>query len=131
MKRLTATIILPAFCAVFLSCSCLDLCASTITYEVDGWATRTSVLYHNEFGDAEYFSSIRLPWVKTFSVEYRDAEHHGGVAGDFFPAYIEAQIMEGRGGYLTVSIYVNGELVKRDSTSGARLAATAWAAVKM
>jgi hypothetical protein len=110
----TAAVFL-SLCLLLLSCGSYDP-GPLITYEVTGATIReTGVEYHNEYGDKERFSSVRLPWVKSFYVQFRGDQYPGGAFhGDVFPAYVSAWIAD-RTGYITVSIYVDGKLAQTTS----------------
>jgi len=117
--------ILPALCLLFFACG--DEWTYNIKYEVTGTAPKggVSLLIVNEYGDDEEFSSIKLPWVKDFAVQFRDDTYYGGkFVGGVFPAYLSATIKEY--GSVTVKIYYGGELVDsasaryRDGTATAR-----------
>lgn len=114
IKRTAAAVLLP-LCLLLLSCGSCDQ-GPLITYEVTGATVReTGVEYHNEHGDKERFSSVRLPWVKSFYVQFRGDQYPGGAfSGDVFPAYVSAWIAD-RTGSLTVSIYVDGKLAQTTS----------------
>jgi hypothetical protein len=129
MKRILAFIPL-TLCLLFLT-YCEDW-AYSIKYEVTGTAPKggVSVLFVNEYGDDEAFSSIRLPWIKEFNVQFRDETYYGGkfVSG-VFPAYLSATITTF--GYLTTKIYYDGKLVDSVRTTGPDGVATARYGVKL
>jgi hypothetical protein len=130
MKR-TAAITLPFLCVVALL-ACGDECAYRIKYEITGTAPLggVSVLFANEYGDDEAFSSIRLPWVKEFDIQFRDDRYYGGkfVSG-VFPAYVTATLTEY--GSVTAKLYYNGELADSAAASGRDGTATVRHAVKL
>jgi len=129
MKRITA-LITPALCLFLLACG--GEWAYKIKYEVTGTAPAggVRVLIANEYGDDEEFSSVKLPWVKDFEVQFRDDTYYGGkFVGGIFPAYVSATVKEY--GSVTVRIYYNGEPVGADSARGRGGTATARYGVKM
>jgi len=107
-----------SLCLLLLSCGGCEPCGPLITYEVTGATVwETGVEYHNEHGDKERFSSVKLPWKKSFHVEILGDQYPGGaIPGDIFPAYVAAWIANSRGS-ITASIYVDGELKQRKSIS--------------
>jgi hypothetical protein len=130
MKRAIITTLL-SLGMIFLSCCECWPPTTTITYKVDGILSDIGVEFHNEFGDLERFSSIRVPWVKTFNVQHRDEEHHGGkYPGGIYPAYVSA-IANERFGTVNVEIYVNGELVAKGESKAPEFTAMAWYAVRL
>lgn len=121
---------LPALCLLCLACG--DECAYHIRYELDGTAPKggVTVLFVNEYGDDEAFSSVKLPWVKEFNVQFRDDTYYGGkFVGNVFPAYLSATIVDF--GSVTAKIYYRGELVDSASARSKDGTATAWYGVKL
>jgi len=116
MKRLTALIFL-TLCPLLFTCG--EECTYKIKYEITGTAPNggVSLLIVNEYGDDEGFSSVRLPWVKDFEIQFRDDRYYGGkfVSG-VFPAYVAATLNVN--GSVAVKIYYRGELVGCGSASG-------------
>jgi len=130
INRITALNFLPTLCLFFLACS--DECTYNIKYEVTGTAPKNgvSVLIVNEYGDDEAFSSIKLPWVKDFAVQFRDDTYYGGkFVGGIFPAYVSATLKEY--GNVNVKVYYRGEVVACDSVEGRNGVATARYGVKL
>jgi hypothetical protein len=130
IDRITA-LILPMLCLLFFL-SCGDEWAYNIKYEVTGTAPTggVRVLIINEYGDDEEFSSIKLPWVKEFDIQFRDDRYYGGkfVSG-VFPAYVSATVKEY--GSVTVKIFYGGEPVDSASARGRDGTATARYGVKL
>jgi hypothetical protein len=118
------------FCALLALLTC-NSGNHTITYEVTGVAIEVSVLYNNEYGDAERFTPVKLPWVKTFDVQFRDDTYYGGkFVGDVFPALVSATLVDRRG-HLSAVIYVNGEAVGTGATTANDYTATARYGVRL
>lgn len=130
VNRITALIFLSALCALLITCG--DEYTYSIKYEVTGTAPSggVSVLIANEYGDDEAFSSIKLPWVKDFEVQFRDDTYYGGkfVSG-IFPAYVSATLKEY--GNITVKVYYGGEMVACDSATGRNGVATARYGIRL
>ncbi|GBU21198.1 hypothetical protein R80B4_01087 [Fibrobacteres bacterium R8-0-B4] len=127
-KRIT--LILLTLCPLLIVCG--DDCTYKLKYEVTGTAPRggVSVLIVNEYGDDEEFSSIRLPWVKEFEVQFRDDTYYGGkFTSGIFPAYVSAKIKEYGG--VTVKIYYSGDMADSASASGRDGTATARYGVRL
>jgi len=128
MKR-TAVFILLTLSIICLVCS--DECTYNIKYEITGTAPAggVSVLIVNEYGDDEAFSSIKLPWVKEFAVQFRDDTYYGGeFTGNVFPAYVSATVI--KYGIVTVNIYYRGKLVSNATARDKGGVATARYGVK-
>jgi len=120
----TCRLIFPAFCLLFFTCG--EEWTYNIKYEITGTAPKggVGVLIVNEYGDDEAFSSVNLPWVKEFAIQFRDDTYYGGkFVGGVFPAYVSATV-NGYGG-VTAKIYYRGELA--DSASARRTGETATA----
>ncbi len=129
MKQIIA-LILPTLCLLLLTCG--DECTYRIKYEITGTAPKggVSVLFVNEYGDDEAFSSIKLPWIKDFNVQFRDETYYGGkFVGGVFPAYLSATITTF--GTVTTKIYYGGKLVDSAGTTGPDGVATARYGVKL
>jgi hypothetical protein len=134
MKRSVTVILLSLGMMFFSCCGCNDLSKKTITYEVTGTPPQDVMVdFHDEFGNLDRFNSIALPWVKTFNVQHRGPEYHGGNhPNGMFTAYISATSATiGRAVNLTVAIYVCGKLVKTVTTREANRAATAYYQVRL
>jgi hypothetical protein len=129
MKKRIAIIFL-TLCPLLLTCG--EECTYKLKYEITGTAPKggVSVLIVNEYGDDEGFSSVRLPWVKDFEIQFRDDRYYGGkfVSG-VFPAYAAATLNVN--GSVTVKIYYRGELVSCDSANGRYETATARYGVRL
>ena len=130
MKRTIITI-LTSFCALFLSCGLCDWDEKRITYRIEGEASNAAnVRYHNEYEDVESASSVKVPWEKSFNIQFRNTEYYGGGArGDNYTAYISAGVFNS-GFPVKVLIYVDGELVQSDSTTPTKLQAEAYYIVR-
>ncbi len=129
MKR-TAAFVFFTCCLLCLVCD--DEWAYNIKYEITGTAPKGGVraLIANEYGDDEEFSSVKLPWVKDFVVQFRDDTYYGGkFTGGVFPAYVSATIVQY--GSVTAKIYYRGALVDSVSASGRNGVATARYGVKL
>jgi len=119
MRRVNtiAALISLTLCPLLFTCG--DECTYKIKYEITGTVPKggVSVLIVNEYGDDEGFSSVRLPWVKDFEIQFRDDRYYGGkfVSG-VFPAYVSATL--NANGSVAAKIYYRGELVSRDSANG-------------
>ena len=85
---------------------------SEVIYEVNGTADKVDVTLHNATGGTEQHSSVSVPIRYPF-----------GRFSDTF-LYISAQ-NQGEYGTVRVSIYVDGEIFKTSSSSGAYVIATA------
>ena len=84
----------------------------TIVYEITGTATYASVTLNNGGGGTEQYSNVSIPWSyteKSFSDNF---------------LYVSAQ-NQGDRGTVTVKIYVDGELFKTSTSSGAYVIASA------
>ena len=84
----------------------------TVVYEVTGTATYASVTLNNGEGGTEQYSKVAIPWSyteKSFSDNF---------------LYVSAQ-NQGDRGTVTVKIYVDGELFKTSTSSGAYVIASA------
>ncbi|NLL89766.1 MAG: hypothetical protein GX226_01465 [Dehalococcoidales bacterium] len=84
----------------------------TLTYQVTGTAQTVSVTLHDSAGGIVQYSNVHLPYNKTYN-NY-----------DFWFASILAQNMGGSGS-VTVSIIVDGQVVKQSTSSGAYVIAMA------
>jgi hypothetical protein len=129
MKRIAA-IIFPMLCLLCLACG--EGWTYRIKYEITGTAPLggVRVLFVNEYGDDEELSSIKLPWVKEFDVQFRDDTYYGGkFTGGVYPAYVSATVAEY--GSVTAKIYYGGELVDSASAKGRDGKATARYGVKL
>ena len=84
----------------------------TVVYEITGSAHYASVTLSNRTGGTEQYGKVSIPW------SYTDKSFSGSFL------YISAQNL-GEYGTVTVSIYVNGELYKTSTSSGAYVIATA------
>jgi hypothetical protein len=83
-----------------------------VVYKITGTAEEVNVTLSNPTGGTEQYSSVSLPYKYSYD----------SFSDDF--VYISAQ-NQGASGTVTVSIYVNGELFKTSSSSGAYVIATA------
>jgi hypothetical protein len=83
-----------------------------VVYKITGTASKVNVTLSNATGGIEQYTNVRLP------EEYS----YDSFSDDF--VYISAQ-NQGEYGTVTVSIYVNGELFKTSTSSGAYVIATA------
>jgi hypothetical protein len=101
--------------AVTVEVSDYELTAGTIpavVYKIDGSAEEVDVTLSNPTGGTEQYSSVSLPYKYSYY----------SFSDDF--VYISAQ-NQGEYGTVRVSIYVDGELFKTASSSGAYVIATA------
>ena len=83
-----------------------------VIYKITGTAEEVDVTLSNDTGGTEQYTSVSLPKKYTYT------------SFDDSFTYISAQ-NQGASGTVTVSIYVNGELFKTSSSSGAYVIATA------
>ena len=83
-----------------------------VVYKLDGTAQEVNVTLSNDTGGTEQYTDVTLPKKYTYT------------SFDDSFTYISAQ-NQGASGTVTVSIYVNGELFKTSSSSGAYVIATA------
>jgi hypothetical protein len=129
MRRIIATI-LTAFCALTVS-GCRDWNDKTITYRLEGGVSNATVTYHDEYEDLIYHSSVKVPWEKTFNIQFRSIDHYGGGArGKNYTAYVSAGVFNRPSFPLIASIYVDGELVKSDTTMQSNVQAEAYYIVR-
>jgi len=129
--RRTITTILTPFCALFLSCGRCDLNDRTITYRLDSDESNATVTYHDEYEDMVYHSSVKVPWEKTFNIQFRSKEYYGGGARkDNYTAYVSSGVFNRPSFTLRVSIYVDGELVQSDTTTSTDAEAAAYYLVR-
>jgi len=106
----TLFILIPLF---FFSCSnFFEPEIYNVEYKITGTASTVDVTLNNSTGGTEQFSNVPLPVTYT----YNDFK-------DWF-LYISAQ-NQGTSGSVTVSIYVNDDLKKSSTSSGAYVIATA------
>jgi hypothetical protein len=83
-----------------------------VEYEITGTASTVSVTLNNATGGTEHFSNVSVPHTFTFE-NYRDW---------FFS--VSAQ-NDGASGSVTVTIYIDGEVVATSTSSGAYVIASA------
>lgn len=86
--------------------------STSVMYEITGTASSVSVTLNNATGGTEQYGNARVPQ----QISYPDFQ-------DYF-LYISAQ-NNGGSGSVTVTIYVNGRVVKTATSSGAYVIATA------
>jgi len=83
-----------------------------VEYKITGTASRVSVTLNNATGGTEQYDNVSVPHTYSFDT-----------FSDWF-LYISAQ-NQGEYGSVTVTIYLNGEVVKTSTSSGAYVIATA------
>jgi len=105
----TLFILIPLF---FFSCSLFEPETYKVEYKITGTASLVDVTLNNATGGTEQFDNVLLP--KTYTYDPFE---------DWF-LYISAQ-NQGTSGSVTVSIYVNDDLKKSSTSSGAYVIATA------
>jgi hypothetical protein len=82
--------------------------------------------FYDEYGYVDRAASVRLPWEKTFYVQYLgDADYGGNHPGNKFTAHVTAATPN-PASRIKVLIYLNGELVKTDSTTQTKMRASAY-----
>lgn len=112
MKRLLVVVLIICVLSLF-SMSCDSSSSSVrVEYEITGTASTVSVTLNNATGGTEQFSDVYVPHTYTFE-KYTD-----------WFLYISAQ-NQGDSGSVTVTIYLNGEVVATSTSSGAYVIATA------
>jgi len=129
----TVTAILTPLCALFLLCCQCGWDEKNITYRIESESTNAAnVTYHNEYEDMEHYSSVALPWERTFNIQFRSKEHYGGGARkDNYLAYLSAGVIGSSLGFpVKVLIYVDGELMRTESTTVTNSQATAYYVVR-
>jgi len=132
MKR-TITVILTSLCALFLSCCRCDWDERNITYRIESESSNAAnVTYHNEYEEKEHNSSVALPWERTFNIQFRSREYYGGGARrENYLAYLSAGVVgSGLSFPVKVLIYVDGELMRTESTTVTEPQATAYYVVR-
>ena len=93
-----------------------------LTYEVAGSAWTVSVTYLNTQGGTEQVSDVRLPWSKTFS------NWSFGLAAITAQNTSRISVMGQdrlQSGSVTVTIYLDGKVFRRSTSSGAGVIASA------
>jgi len=113
MKKLISVILLVCVMGlIFVGCGGTTITSSVVEYEITGTATSVSVTLQNETGGTEQYSDVSVPHTYTFN-SYTD-----------WFLYISAQ-NQGGSGSVTVTIYVDGEVFKTSTSSGAYVIASA------
>ena len=112
MKKLvTVALIVCVLGSFSTGCNFLSSPAK-VEYEITGTASTVFVTISNATGGTEQFSDVPVPHTYTFE-EYT-----------YWYLYISAR-NEGDAGSVTVTIYVDGEVVARSTSSGAHVTASA------
>ena len=114
MKRLVAFTLIVCLCGLFsLGAECdSTTSAAVVEYSITGTASTVFVSLNNATGGTEQFGNVSVPHT------YRYDNFT-----DWF-LYISAQ-NQGESGSVTVTIYLNGEIVKTSTSEGAYVIATA------
>lgn len=114
MKKLIAVILIVCFVALFSIGGTCDSPNSpaVVEYKITGTASWVDVTLTNATGGTEQYSGVLVPHTYTFR-NYTD-----------WFLYISAQ-NQGDSGSVTVTIYLNGEVVNTATSSGAYVIATA------
>jgi hypothetical protein len=81
-------------------------------------------MFNNDYGNTEFYSSVKLPWVYAFTIKDRGRDYYGGDYNGHFPAYVSAR-NSAHSGSLTVTIYVGGKSVASASTTDTKPTAEA------
>jgi len=126
--RRTVTVILTSLCTLFLSCCRCDWDEKNITYRIESESSNAAnVTYHNEYEEQEHYSNVALPWERTFNIRFRSKEYYGGGARkENYLAYLSAGVYNTPGFPVKVLIYVDGELMRTESTTVTNSQATAY-----
>jgi len=112
MKRLIAVALIICIVALFSIGCDSSTSAVRVEYELTGTASKVSVTLNNATGGTEQFSDVYIPHTYTFE-KYTD-----------WFLYVSAQNL-GDSGSITVTIYLNGEVVATSTSSGAYVIADA------
>ena len=113
MKKLISVILLVCVMGlIFVGCGVTTITSSVVEYEITGSASKVDVTLQNETGGTEQYSDVSVPHTYTFNYYT-----------DWF-LYISAQ-NQGDSGSVTVTIYVDGEVFKTSTSSGAYVIASA------
>lgn len=113
MKRILSVFIV---LLTFFLMTCQLFGPRQVKYEVTGTAALVDITIENEDGGTSQFSGVATPWSYNFSAPQ-----------DAF-VYVSAQNQTDAGS-VTTSIYVNAELFKVSTSSGAYVIATAYGSV--
>jgi len=121
VKKITLILISILLIMIFVGCrkttptptiTYIPVTYPTVVYEITGSAYFASVTLSNRAGGTEQYANVAIPW------SYTDKSFSGSFL------YISAQ-NQGEYGSITVSIYVNNNLFKKSTSSGAYVIATA------
>jgi len=114
---------------------CCENCpfGGEIKYEVTGAPPNgITVRFINEWGNLDEFSTVDLPWSKTFRVrqhigeEYNDGHHSDGTFTAYVSAASTARLVN-----LTVSIYIDGKLVQTGTSTERYKSAEAYYKIRL
>ncbi|MBF9018410.1 MULTISPECIES: MmpS family transport accessory protein [unclassified Oceanispirochaeta] len=108
MKKLMILLCL----SIILFAGCDILTPPQVEYEISGTATSVNITYSNASEGTSQVSDVSVPW--TYSFE--------STTGNFL--YVSAQ-NQNDSGSLTATIYVDGDVYKTSTSSGAYVIATA------
>ena len=112
MKKLVAITLIVCLCGLFSLGGTCNSPSAVVEYRITGTASKVSVTLNNATGGTEQYDNVSVPHT------YRYDNFT-----DWF-LYISAQ-NQGESGSVTVTIYLNGEIVNTATSEGAYVIASA------